>query len=158
MKDIRQSIRSEVYKIIKESFDQEIDSDHNNLTLLEKYKLEQIEKEASGVDFSEDVIEEMGQDDPIQNAQSMVSSNEEQLSNLEKELKYRESDARVSGMPGSESNARKDRVELTKDKVDNTRKELELAKQAELNALSLKQMQDKEISVQSGQSQIQPQI
>ena len=111
------------------------------------------------------VMKEIGED-PIKLSQNMVSSNEDQVRSLKDELRYREGDARVSGLPREEKKARIEMVKLTQDRLEQAENELELSKQAELNAVEFTQMQTSVSTQQgeqgqshdSGQSQIQPQI
>jgi hypothetical protein len=105
------------------------------------------------------VVNEIGEEDPMKLSQSMVDSNEEQVKELERELKYTEADARVGGLPREEKKAREERVKVVKDRLELAKKELEMAKQAEINAVKYQQMQsDIESQQDSGQSQISPQV
>ncbi len=100
------------------------------------------------------VMNEVGEEDPIQNAQNMIKSNEEQVKSLEQELKYRDADTRVANLPRDEQDARKATAKLTKDRLEQARKELELSKQSEINAIKMNQMQNNMGSEESGSSQI----
>lgn len=103
------------------------------------------------------VIFEIGEEDPVKLAQDMIKSNEEQVKSLEQELKYRQADARVSNLPKDEKDARVATEKLTKDRLDQAKQELELAKQSEINAVKMQQMQTNMQTQQQGQSQIEPQ-
>lgn len=109
------------------------------------------------------VMQEIGED-PIKNAQNMVNSNELQVKELENELRYRQSDARVQGLPREEKKAREERMNLVKDRLDIAKQELEMSKQAQINAVQMQQSQTQltqtsgeQQSVQE-QSQVQSQI
>jgi len=110
------------------------------------------------------VMMEMGEEDPIKLAQDMVKSNEEQVKSLELELKYKEADIRVSGLPRDMKDARAAEAKVTKDRLEQSKLELELAKQSLINAATMQSTQNSQtsqssqISQDSGQSQIQPQI
>jgi len=103
------------------------------------------------------VIFEIGEEDPIKLAQDMIKSKEEQIKSLEQELKYRESDSRVPNLPRDEKDSRVATAKLTKDRLEKSKNELELAKQSQINAVKMQQMQTDMQTQQQGQSQINPQ-
>jgi hypothetical protein len=100
--------------------------------------------------------EAFGAEDPVKLAQNIVKSNEEQLKNLEAELKFRENDARVSGLPPEEKKARIERVNHKKKELELAKQELELAKQAELSAVQMQQQAQS--SSDESQAQTQSQV
>jgi hypothetical protein len=104
------------------------------------------------------VISETGEEDPSQLAQSMITSNEEQVKSLEDELKYRQGDMRVSNLPKDERDARTAAMKLTKDRLESAKNELELSKQSQINAVKLNQMQTDSQTQQSTSSQISSQV
>jgi len=111
------------------------------------------------------VMMEIGEEDPMVLSKSMADQAQETLDTLEDDLKYREADMRVSNLPKQEKEARIDIAKITKQKVEMAKKNLEMAKQSELNAFKFSQMQQSNVDSQmtsqtqvQGQSQIQPQI
>jgi hypothetical protein len=104
------------------------------------------------------VMMEIGEEDPMKLSQDMIKSNEEQVKELEGELKYREADARVSNLPRDEKDARTAMVKVVKDRLESAKSELEMSKQAEVNAVKFTQMQTQMQTQQDGQSQIDSQI
>lgn len=103
------------------------------------------------------VIKEVGEEDPVVLAQNMIKSNEEQVKELESELKFREADARVSNLPKDDKDARVATAKLTKDRLEKAKRELELARQSQVNAVKFKQIQTDTITQQATSSQISPQ-
>lgn len=103
------------------------------------------------------VMMEVGEEDQMKLSQDMIASNEEQIQNLEAELKYRESDTRVSNLPSDEKKARITMVKLLKDRVEAAKMELEMSKQSEINAVKFNQIQSQIQPQQVSSSQIQPQ-
>lgn len=99
------------------------------------------------------VIQEIGEEDPMVLAQDMIKSNEEQVKSLEYELKYREADARVSNLPKDERDARVATAKLTKDRLEQAKKELELSNQSKINAVKFAQMQTDMATQQASSSQ-----
>jgi len=108
------------------------------------------------------VINEIGFDkDPVKVAQDIVKSNEEQIKNIELELKFRQNDARVSGLPPEEKQARIEAMKVAKERLEAAKAELELSRQAEINAVQMQQQaqaSSQESQTQdASQSQIQSQ-
>jgi len=114
------------------------------------------------------IMKEFGKDDPVANAQAMVKSNEEQVKSLKDELKWKDNDSRVSGLPIKEKEARVFAAKAAKDKLKSAENELALAKQAEINAVIQQQAQSTQAqdtsqttqvnqSQNQGQSQVQSQ-
>jgi N-methylhydantoinase B/oxoprolinase/acetone carboxylase alpha subunit len=104
------------------------------------------------------LIKEIGEDDPIKLAQEMIKSNEEQVKSLEQELKFREADSRVSNLPKDDRDARIATAKLTKDRLEQAKRELELSKQSEINAVKMQQLQSNSDNQQSTSSQVQTQV
>jgi hypothetical protein len=104
------------------------------------------------------VMMEIGEEDPMKLSQDMIASNEEQVKELEDELKYREADARVSSLPRDERDARVAMVKVVKDRLEAAKLELEMSKQSEINAVKFTQMQTQVQTQTDGSSQIDSQI
>jgi hypothetical protein len=104
------------------------------------------------------VMQEMGEEDPVKLSQDMVSSNEEQVKSLEDELKYRQADMRVSNLPKDEKDARVAAMKLTKDRLESAKRELELSKQSQINAVKFNQLQSDSDAQQTTTSQVDSQI
>jgi len=104
------------------------------------------------------VMMEVGEEDPMKLSQDMIKSDEEYIKDLEIELKYREADARVSGLPRDERDARVAQAKVVKDRLEMKRKELEMSKQSEVNAVKFTQMQTQIQTQTGGQSQTDSQI
>jgi hypothetical protein len=77
--------------------------------------------------------------DSIKMSMDMVKSIQDQISALELELKFRQNDAKVVGLPKEEKKARLAYVESTKKKLDQAKTNLQQAKQSEMNAVRLSQ-------------------
>ena len=107
------------------------------------------------------IMQEIGED-PIQLSQDMVKSNEEQVKELELELKFRENDTRVNGLSPEEKKARIAVANVTKQRLEIAKSELEMTKQAQINAVKMQQQsQSSETEPQAEnplQGQIQTQI
>jgi len=104
------------------------------------------------------VMMEIGEEDPMQLSQDMIKSDEEYIKDLEIELKYREADSRVSGLPRDERDARVAQAKVVKDRLEMKKKELDMSKQSEINAVKFSQMQSQIQTQTDGQSQTSPQI
>lgn len=110
------------------------------------------------------IMREFGEEDPVANAQAMVKSNEEQVKSLKSELKWKDNDSRVSGLPRDERDARVAAAKVAKDKLEAAENELRLSKQAEVNAVLMQQSQTQTqdtsqiTQMTQGQTQIQPQV
>lgn len=106
------------------------------------------------------VMQEIGQEDPVALASSMVTSNEEQVKQLEDELRYRQGDMRVQGLPKEEKKAREERVKTIKQRLDLAKQELEMAKESQISAVRMQQMQTQSPEDSSSQvlSPLQSQI
>lgn len=86
------------------------------------------------------MVQEVGED-PMRLSQDMVKSNEEQVAQLEKDVKFRLNDTRVQGLSLEEKKARVAMLNLTKDRLEAAKLELEMAKQAQVNAVKMQQAQ-----------------
>jgi hypothetical protein len=104
------------------------------------------------------VMMEIGEEDPMQLSQNMIKSDEDYIKELEIELKYRENDARVSGLPRDMRDARVAQAKVIKDRLEMKKKELEMSKQSEVNAVKFTQMQTQMQTQTDGNSQIDSQI
>ena len=104
------------------------------------------------------VMQEMGEEDPMQLSQDMIKSDEEAIKELEIELKWKERDTRVSGLPKDEKDSRAAFAKVVKDRLEMKKKELEMSKQSEINAVVFSQMKDNMAAQQGTQSQIEPQV
>lgn len=105
------------------------------------------------------VMQEIGQEDPVQLAGEIVKSQEEEVKQLEDELKFRQADARVSNLPKDEKDARIAAAKLTKDRLDAAKAQLEMSKKAQVSALELAQIQQNQaLENPEAQSQTQSQI
>ena len=143
-------------KVYESKEDGEEDWDDNIIYHDYEYILTPLKLKNSG-----EVIQEMGEEDPIKLSQDMIDSTELQVKGLEDELRYKEADARTSGLPRDMRDARVADAKLTKDRLEQTKKDLELAKRNQTSAVQFSQMQQS-TDMQSGgdtqgQSQIQPQ-
>lgn len=110
------------------------------------------------------MMQEIGQEDPVKLSQNMIRSNEEQIKELENELRYRQADARVQGLPREEKKAREEMAKSVINKLEISKKELEMAKQAQITAVQMQTQSQSSEQIQTsdqtqiqGQSQIQPQ-
>lgn len=103
------------------------------------------------------VMNEFMQDNPVELAQDMVSSAQAQVDYLEDELKWKDRDSKVSGLPKDTKDARIAAAKVTKDRLEQAKKDLEMAKQSEVSAVQFNQMQMAQTQQDTGQSQIQPQ-
>lgn len=105
------------------------------------------------------VLREMDfQEDPLELSRNMVKSSEERLKALEDELRFRESDSRVSNLPKDEKDVRNARVKEMKEKVAAAKSSLDMAKRSEMNSVRFSQSQDNEQTQQQSQSQTSSQI
>jgi len=103
------------------------------------------------------IMKEIGEEDPMVLAQNMIKSNEEQVKELENELKFRDADTRVSNLPRDERDARIAQAKVIKDRLEKAKAELELSKQSQINAVKFSQMQTDSSIQQQTSSQISPQ-
>ena len=101
------------------------------------------------------IMQEMGQEDPVALSQDMVRQSSEQIKALNDELHFRENDARVSGLPKEDKEARLEAVKNIKKKIELANINLDMAKQSELNAVKSQQMQAQNASTQQSSSQTQ---
>jgi hypothetical protein len=97
------------------------------------------------------VMQEMGEEDPVQLAMDMIKSDEEAVKSLELELKYREADSRVSNLPGEERDARRAAAKEVKEKLEMAKKGLEMSKQSQINAVMQQQQQANQDAEQGGE-------
>lgn len=107
------------------------------------------------------VMQEIGED-PVKMAGDMLASSEEQLKQLQDELKFREADTRVTNIPKQEKVARLARAKELKDRIEIAKQEVEMAKQAQVNAIQFAQLQQNQNAenpeAQQTQDQAQTQI
>lgn len=116
-------------------------------------KIRQIIREELNSVFNEVIMNQ----DPVKISQDMVASNEAQLKVIQDELKFRENDARVSGLPPEEKKARIERVKMKKKELELAKQELELAKQSQLSAVQMQQQNADSAEQSQVQSQVNPQ-
>lgn len=103
------------------------------------------------------VMQEIGED-PMQLNKEIVKSNEEQVKDLEAELKFRQNDMRVSGLEPEEKKARIAIMNTVKDRLDIAKKELELAKQSEIGIVQMQQNQSQSAEMSQTQNVSQSQV
>jgi hypothetical protein len=102
-------------------------------------------------------MQEIGED-PMQLNKEIVKSNEEQVKDLEAELKFRQNDMRVSGLEPEEKKARIAIMNTVKDRLDIAKKELELAKQSEIGIVQMQQNQSQSAEMSQTQNVSQSQV
>ncbi|MEK6829911.1 MAG: hypothetical protein AABY15_07360 [Nanoarchaeota archaeon] len=103
------------------------------------------------------VMQEIGED-PLQLSKEMIQSNEQQVKELEAELKFRQNDTKVSGLSPEDKKARIAIMNITQKRLENAKIELEMAKQSQLNAVKMQQTQDQAIEPQQTENPAQSQI
>lgn len=97
------------------------------------------------------VMQEAGEEDPVQLAMDMIKSDEEAIKSLELELKFREADSRVSSLPGEERDARRAAAKEVKDKLELAKQSLEMSKQSQINSVMMQQQQASQEAEQGGE-------